>query len=177
MNAKQLLDSVVKDIRGIPAMLSGDDSPLTDTWEEIKEQVRNELSFEWPAYLETIKANIGGTVAGLSAEALAELAADLKKPPEERGRIEKALLTRLIARARRERMGYRPFDFKYFRYTIAGMPIFGIVKERTGMSTSRVVAFSGAAPDGEEGDMDTNSIERTLTREEFEKAKLANWEG
>ncbi len=68
MNIKTILEDTVRTIRAIPARLSGDDSPLTDPWEEIKEQVQHERCFFWQTYLDTMKGIIEGMVDSLSEQ-------------------------------------------------------------------------------------------------------------
>ena len=74
----ELPDQAVKELRGIPVRLSGDDSPLADRWEETKEQVQHGLSFCWPAYLEAIRAIIEWTVLSLSVEGRARVAVETR---------------------------------------------------------------------------------------------------
>src|SRR5689334_12238904 len=100
MNVKELLDSIVAELRAIPVRLSGDDSPLADPWEEIKSQVQEELSPFWPAYLDTIKQCIKGAVEGLAPAELLDLSSKLKVPTENKPQICWKLLIRLLARAR-----------------------------------------------------------------------------
>jgi type I site-specific restriction-modification system R (restriction) subunit len=47
--------------------------------------------------------------------------------------------------------------------------------ERTGMFTCRVLAYSAAAPDGEQGEINTNTIQNILTADDFEKARRLKW--
>lgn len=47
--------------------LSGDDSSLENTWDEICVQVQYEESYAWDVYLETVKAILGGDVEDLAA--------------------------------------------------------------------------------------------------------------
>jgi hypothetical protein len=58
LNARALLTDVVTKLHDIPPTLSGDDSVLADTWEEIKYQVKAELSFIRLGYLDTINGVI-----------------------------------------------------------------------------------------------------------------------
>lgn len=171
----ELLDQAVKEIRAIPAKLSGDDSPLTDPWEEIKEQVQHGLSFSWPAYLETMRAILEGAVSSLSAEDRARVAGETKVSSGDPTRLGQALLKRLLARAKRERIRYAPFGFGYFRYTICGMAVYARVLERTGRSTCTVEAYSCAAPDGETGEVDADMMDGTLYAEKFEEARCQDW--
>ncbi len=174
--AKTLLKSIVGDLRSIPTTLYRDDSPLANAWEEIKEQVQQGLSlYWWPAYLLSIRGTIDGTVDELSATGLLAISYELRVPSGDKAKIVEVLLRRLLARARREKVRYAPFDFEYFRYSIAGMCVYAQIMERTGAFTCRVLAYSAAAPDGEQGEINTNTIQSILTADDFEKAKRLNW--
>ena len=120
VNVRTLIDQVVADLRAIPVRLSGEDSPLADPWEEIKEQVHGELWTCWPAYLEAIQGTIEYEVAKLSEAELLSLSVDLKAPAQNRPKLRQALLRRLMARARREKNAYGPFDLEYFCYFFVG---------------------------------------------------------
>jgi hypothetical protein len=78
MTVTRALDEIVTALAGLDLRLSGDDSPLANPWEEIKEQLQNELSAYWPTYLETMRQFVSGFVAGLDEPDLAELKAALK---------------------------------------------------------------------------------------------------
>lgn len=160
--------------------LSGEDSPLADPWEEIKEQVQGEPGPCWPAYFETIEGTIDSTVAKLSDPELRSLSADLKVPAQDRPKLRRAFLARLLARAKHEKISYRPFDFDYCWYLFAGMAIYTQIVTRTGMHTCGVLAYSVAALSGERGEIDLAAIDRStdihvMTAGEFEKAKSLNW--
>ena len=173
MKSRDILDAVVQSLRKIDVRLSGEDSPLKDPWEEIKEQLQNELSHYWPAYLETIHGSISAEVSALSASQSAELATSLKC--SEGPVLERKLLQRLISRGQKERVKYDPFDFVYFCYPLLDFTVYGRVIERTGVHTLRVKAFSVAAPFGEEGVINTNTIDELLSAEQFEQARVAGW--
>ena len=175
MNTRAIVDDAVGSIRAIPEKLSGDDSALADPWEEIKEQVQNETSFFWPTYLATMNAIIEGLLDSLSKEDRLSLAAELKVPPEDSERLCQQVLKRLIAKAKREKIRYAPFDFSFFRYSIDDMSIFVEVLERTGLATCRVRAYSRAAPSGETGEVYADVMEATMTREQFERARQQGW--
>lgn len=145
MNTRAILDDAIKTIRTIPAKLSGDDSPLADPWEEIKDQVQHEMSFFWQAYLDTMDAIIEGTVASLSKEDRMTVAAELKLPPEDSQHLRQVIMKRLIARAKKEKIRYTPFDFTHFRYLIADMTVYAKIIVRTGLYKCEIVAYSGAA--------------------------------
>ncbi|RJP93882.1 MAG: hypothetical protein C4518_05070 [Desulfobacteraceae bacterium] len=175
MNTRAILDDAIKMIRAIPANLSGDDSPLADAWEEIKDQVQHERSFLWQAYLDTMDAIIEGTADSLSKEDRMIVAAELKLPPEDPQRLRQVIMKRLIARAKREKIRYVPFDFTHFRYSIADMTVYAKIIVRTGLYKCEIVAYSGAAPFGEKGEVSTNIIEDTMSSEEFDRAQQQGW--
>lgn len=175
MNTKAILEDAVRTIRAIPAKLSGDDSPLADPWEEIKDQVQHEISFFWQAYLDTMMGIIGGTVDSLSEKDRAVVAAELNVPPQDTERLCHAILKRLLSKARKEKIRYAPFDFNYFRYSIGEMAVYAKVLQRTGIYTCEIMAYSGAAPFGERGEVNTDIIEDTMSSEEFDRARKQNW--
>ena len=180
MNAKQLLDSIVANLRAIPVKLSGDDSPLADPWEEIKSQVHEELSYYWSAYVDTMQQFIERAIEGLAPAELRDLASELKVPAENRAQISSTLLKRLLARASKEKVSYEPFEDEYLRYTIDGLSVYSQIIERTGMSTCKLVAYSRAAPFGEAAEMDITRIDSVtdvhfLSAKEFNNARLLNW--
>ena len=175
MTTKAILDDVISAIRAIPAKLSGDDSPLADPWEEVKDQVQNEMSFFWQAYLETMKAIIDGSVDSLSAEDRAAIAEELKVSVDATERLRQALLKRLLAKAKREKINFAPFDFTHFRYMLGDMTVYAKVLSRTGCYTCEIMAYSGAAPSGERGVVNTNIIEAAISATEFERARQQNW--
>ncbi|MGC8782337.1 MAG: hypothetical protein ACP5UQ_15865 [Anaerolineae bacterium] len=175
MNVKSILEDTVRALRTIPAKLSGDDSPLADPWEEIKEQVQHEPSFFWEAYLDTMEAIIEETVDSLSEQDRAAVAAELKVPPKDTQRLVQGILKRLLSKAKKEKIRYEPFAFNYFRYSIGGMTIYAEVLQRTGIFTCEIMAYSGAAPFGERGEVSTDIIEDIMSSEEFERARELNW--
>jgi hypothetical protein len=175
---KVLLASIVSELRAIPGTLSGDESD--DAWEEIKEQVQQELSLIWPVYVDTIKQVIDGAVGRLAPTELLALSSQLKVPTGDRPRIEQALLRRLLAKARMEKIRYEPFDFEYFWYSDVELCIYNQLIKRTGMHTCWVLAYSSAAPFGEHGEIDLAAIDKMtdihfLTADDFEKARRLNW--
>ena len=175
MNTKAILENAVSAIRAIPAKLSGDDSPLADPWEEIKDQVQHEMSFFWQAYLDTMNGIIEGSVDSLTKEDRAIIAGELKVPAENSARLCQAILKRLIAKAKKEKIRYAPFDFTHFRYALGDMTVYAAVLNRTGLFTCEIMAYSGAAPYGERGEVNTNIIEDTMSNEEFDQARQQKW--
>ena len=78
MTPTNALDVIVSALAGLEVRLSGDDSPLANPWEEIKEQLQHEQSVYWLAYVETMQQFVSGFVAHLSDEDLGELRTGLK---------------------------------------------------------------------------------------------------
>jgi len=175
MTVKDILAETIEILRAIPERLSGDDSPLADPWEEIKEQVQHELSPFWPVYLETMESIIAGPLASLSAEDRVAIAAAVRVPSKDTERLAKAILKKLIARARKERIKYKPFAFTHFRYTIYDMSVYAEVLGRKGLFTCEIMAYSGAAPSGERGEVNTDIIQATMSEDEFEEARRQDW--
>ena len=173
---KQVLDAVVRDLREIPERLDGDDSPLADSWEDIKEQIQTELSPFWSAYLDIIRGNIGSRAGALPPDDRARLAEELGVSIENADGMERALMKRLAARAKREKIRYRPFSFTHFQYRIGGMPVYALVLERTGRSLCRIIAYSQAAPSGENGEIDPDVMDDTMTAAEFGQARAQGWQ-
>ncbi len=171
----RILDDTVNALRDIPVKLRGEDSPLADPWEEIKDQVQNGLSLFWPVYVDTMKGIIDGNVKSLAEESRQALAVELKVNPEDIERLCTKMRFRLIDRARKERIRYAPFDFQYFRYSVEDFDIYAQILERTGLYQFRIAGYSVAVPDGEEGEMSTAIIEDTMSKEEFDKARQMNW--
>jgi len=173
MTPKAALDSIALSLSRIDVHLSGEDSPLTNPWEEIKEQIQHEPSLYWPAYVETMRQFVGGYVAGLTADALSELSASLKRAGA--ANVERELMRRLLLRAKKERIRYSPFDFTFFCYRLLDFTAYGQILERTGMYECRARVYSVAAPSGEEGGLDTQRIDAVLSKEQFESARNAGW--
>ena len=57
----------------------------------------------------------------------------------------------------------------------AGISIYAQIIERTGMFTCQVIAYSGAAPFGERGEINVELIENIMTADDFQKARRLNW--
>lgn len=175
INTKTILDDAIRKIRAIRAGLSGADSPLADPWEEVKDQVQHEMSFFWQAYLDTMNGIIEGSINSLSAEDRAVIAEELKIPADAPERLRQALLKRLLARAKKEKIKYAPFNFTHFRYLLGDMTVYAEVLRRTGCFTCEIMAYSGAAPSGERGEVNTNIIDATMSATEFERARQRDW--
>jgi len=75
--AKQLSDEIIKatiaSLGEIDVTLSGEDSGLTNTWEEICAQVQDEESCDWDAYVEVMDDFLGSAVAELGSSARSAL--------------------------------------------------------------------------------------------------------
>lgn len=153
--------------------MSGDDSPLATPWEEIKEQLQHGLTPDWPAYLDTMRQFVAGFVLELTDDDRTELMTTLRCTSPDR--LQTKLLQRLVARGKREKVKYAPFDFEYFSYPLRDFTVYAQVLERTGLERSRVRAFSCAAPFGEVGDIDTSRIENILSFEQFKLARDRGW--
>lgn len=54
----ELTNKCIKDLQNCKIILSGDDSGLSNTWDEICVQIQGEYSMYWDTYLETIEAFI-----------------------------------------------------------------------------------------------------------------------
>ncbi|MBT3368803.1 MAG: hypothetical protein HN416_16775, partial [Nitrospina sp.] len=149
--SKSIIDNVVNDLRDIPANLSGDDSPLADAWEEIKDQVQHERADSWPVYVETMEVVIEGNVEALSEEDREILAEELDVEPDVSEELCRMMMGELLNKASNEKISYAPFDFTYFRYPVEGFDVYAQILERTGLYQFRIVGYSVAVPDGEEG--------------------------
>jgi hypothetical protein len=64
MTPTRALDEIVTALAQLDARLSGDDSPLANPWEEIKDQLKNERSPYWPMYLDIMRQFVTGFVRG-----------------------------------------------------------------------------------------------------------------
>jgi len=80
-----------------------------------------------------------------------------------------------MARAKKEKVQYTPFDFEYFRYGILDFTAYGRVLERTGLDECVAQVFSIAAPFGERGTVQTVMIDSILTAAQFEAARAQGW--
>ena len=168
MTPQAALDAIVSGLREIPSP-SGEDSAWPDVWEDIKDQLQHEASPYWPAYLDTVRQFTAGLVASLDAPMALELQGHLKCHSVQA--VERKLLQRILNRAKREKIQYRPFEFAYFSYGLLDFTVYGRVLERTGLAQCYVRVFSPAAPFGEYGTIDCSQIDEVLTLEEFEHAR------
>jgi hypothetical protein len=155
------------------ATLSGDDSPLSSVWDEIKEQVQNEQSFYWDAYLQTMKDLIARTIYEAKDSGEVEL------PPycdiNDREELDEAILEILLSRAEEEPVDCKPFDFKYFCYPILDFTGYAIALKRTGLGTCQAKVFSVAAPSGEIGTVQVSRIDCLLSEDDFASARTSGW--
>jgi hypothetical protein len=173
MTPKQAVDSIIEGLKEMPAMLSGDDSPLLNTWEEMKDQLQGELSSFWSAYVETLHQAASGLVANLDDDARSSLRESLKTHSD--ATVERKLTRSVLSRGKREPVQYKPFDFDYFCYRLLDFTVYGRVIQRTGLRECRAQAFSVAAPTGEYGTIDCARIDTVLTAEEFNDARARSW--
>jgi hypothetical protein len=63
--ATRITRKVVAELRRMTVTMSGDDSELKTTWDEICAQVQYEESFYWDAYDQTVRAIVGAHIARL----------------------------------------------------------------------------------------------------------------
>lgn len=173
MDATRALNAIVSGLEALDVHLSGDDLALANPWEEIKDQLQHERSFEWPTYLETMRQFVVGFVRSLDHESLEALKTTLKCRSTEG--VERRLMQRLLARGKKDRVRYAPFDFEYFCYPLLDLTVYGQVVERTGLNHCYAQVFSAAAPTGEYGTVLCAQIRSILTREQFEAARAAGW--
>ena len=173
--AETILEDAINDLRDIGAERSGDDSPLSDHWERIKDQVQHEKRISWPVYVEMMEVAVKGNVEALSEVDREILAEGLDVSSEKPTELYQILLELLLKRAGNEKIRYKPFHFTYFRYPVEGFDVYAQILERTGLYQFRIAGYSVAVPDGEEGEMSTHIIEDTMSKEEFELAGQMNW--
>lgn len=62
---RRITRKVIADLQRMELTLSGDDSELKTTWDEICAQVQYEQFFAWDAYDETVRTLVGGYVSDL----------------------------------------------------------------------------------------------------------------
>jgi hypothetical protein len=173
LTPKRALDTIVAALADIDVRLSGDDSPLETPWEEIKEQLQHGLTEDWPAYVATIEQYTSGFIGDLDRDDLASLMTALKCSSADA--LQRKLIQRLYSRGKKEAVRYAPFDFEFFSYVLADFTVYCQVLQRTGLTTCHALAFSSAAPTGEQGDVDCSHIEALLTRDQFESARARGW--
>ena len=125
MTPTRALDEVVTALAQLDVRLSGDDSPLANPWEEIKEQLQHGPSPYWPMYLDTMRQFVTGLVTGLERDDVEKLKAALKCSST--AALERKLIQRLIARGKKEKIGYAAFDFEYFCYMLLNFTVYGQV--------------------------------------------------
>jgi hypothetical protein len=173
MTPTRALDEIVTALAQLDVRLSGDDSALANPWEEIKEQLQNGLSPYWSMYLDTMRQFVTGLVTGLESDDVEKLKAALKCSST--AALERKLMQRLIARGKKEKVGYAAFDFEYFCYALLDFTVYGQVVQRTGPYRCYAHVFSGAAPTGEYGNVECSRIEHILSREQFDEARALRW--
>jgi hypothetical protein len=176
MDVKEVINRTVNTLQALPDKLSGEDSAFANPWEEIKDQIKNELNPYWPVYRDTIKQIIRHEISSLNNEEKQNIAYELKLPIDDIEKIVFVILKRIIVKARMEKMRYTPYDFEYFTYKIEGMNVYARVIKRTGINTCEVMAYSVAAPSGENGNIDIDCIDEIIDEKDFIKAKSRGWE-
>jgi len=170
---QRALTEIARAAADLDIRLLGDDSPLANPWEEIKEQVQHGPSPYWPIYQETLRQLTGSFVTQLPLNELDALKAALKVSTQEA--VERKLTQRLLRLAQKEKIDYAPFDFSYFCYALLNFTCYGRVIDRTGLNECYARVFSGAAPMSEYGTIDCSRIEGILTENDFEEARAAGW--
>ena len=65
-SARRITRRVIRELRQMTDTMSGDDSELKTTWDEICAQVQDQESFHWDAYDATVRLIVQGHVATLS---------------------------------------------------------------------------------------------------------------
>jgi hypothetical protein len=173
MTAKRAIKAIIAELTELDVHMSGDDSPLANPWEEIKDQLQNEPSFHWDAYLDLMRQFVSGFVADLNERDREDLRESLKCSSLDR--VESKLLRRLLARGKKEAIEYVPFDFEYFTYPLLDFTVYGQVITRTGLDQCNARVFSKVAARGELGTVDCAQIEDYLSRTEFEEARAKGW--
>lgn len=63
--ARRITRKVIATLQQMTDRLSGDDSALETTWDEICAQLQYEKSFDWDTYHETVKGIVGVQIAAL----------------------------------------------------------------------------------------------------------------
>jgi hypothetical protein len=71
--ANSICEQTIAFLKEIKDTLSGDDSPLENTWEEICVQVQDEQSFHWAVYLEMMYETVSGKIGHLPRHDLVAL--------------------------------------------------------------------------------------------------------
>ncbi len=172
-SAKEILDKVVSSLKDMDATLSGEETPFANVWEEIKDQVQNEESIFWDAYVATMEPLIECAISD------AKEVGEVETPPyfddESDETLEEAYMEMLLERAGEEPVECAPFDFKYFCYPIADFTAYGKVLKRTGYDTFEAEVFSVAAPRGEFGTVHVSRIDSFLSKAEFAAARKKGW--
>lgn len=62
---QRITRKVIADLQRMEYTLSGEDSELKTTWDEICVQVQYEQSFAWDVYDDTVKATVGACICNL----------------------------------------------------------------------------------------------------------------
>jgi hypothetical protein len=170
MTPERIIETIVADLTAMDATLSGDDSPLTSVWEEIKEQVQHGPSIYWDAY-----SQVMGSLIDAAVEDVIEKGGARSLSHFDDDDIHETLVALLIERAHQEPVECEPFDFEYFCYKILDFAGYAKVIKRTGVTACQAQVFSMAAPYGESGSVLTSRIACVLSEDEFEFARERGW--
>jgi hypothetical protein len=170
MTPERIIETLVADLTAMDATLSGDDSPLTNVWEEIKEQVQHGPSIYWDAY-----SQVMGSLINAAVEDVIENGGTGFPSHFDDDDIHETLVALLIERAQQEPVECGSFDFEYFCYRILDFTGYAKFIKRTGVTACQARVFSMAAPYGEFGSVPTSRIECVLSEDEFEFARERGW--
>jgi hypothetical protein len=167
----EVLECIITDLRGIEDTLSGDDSPLTNVWEEIKDQVQNGESIHW--YLQTMKNLIERAIYEPIKSGKIDVLPYCNDVDQEE--MVDFFLEMLLSRAEEELVECVPFDFKYFCYPAFDFTIYGEIIKRTGLGTCQAKVYSIAELFGEVGIIQVSRIDSVLSKENFSLAQKQGW--
>lgn len=168
-----VVERAVSTLRSLPVTFSGNTSPVENVWEEIKVQVQEQDSVEGGPHALTIRQAIEDalvTTPRLPVQASARPTGDRSTDGEE---LIDDLARELLGRARDEEINFAPLEFEYFTFQVDHVTVYAGVLARTGSNMVRVRGYSVAAPNGEEGEVSIDRVERIITAKEFESARSA----
>ena len=188
MKLKDYLEQLVKEIKKLdtPSSLSGEDSNFPDFWEEYKHQIKHIKSFYWDAYVETTIQVADSLVFQIPDKDIPVIWSETRigrrtnsqfvSMTQMRENIRTELLTRLAAKAQKEKIIYSKPDFDFCYYWGPGFVVYARILKRTGHNTVKVRAYSVATTRfGEEGDFYFDDIGGILSEEEFNKCQILGW--
>lgn len=114
MTVERALDDIVTALIKVDVGLS--DSAVPNFWAAIKDQVQQGPSDDWAVYIHMLTQFVDGYVASLSEDEVIELCIALERKSKKT--LARKLQQRLISRAKKEPVGYPPFEFEYFCYPL-----------------------------------------------------------